>query len=203
MLFARIQNILVALAVILVAGLAFYFLLYKEELVDLEEKPVRVSDIPAVLTEIRGIGQLTTARVYEEHLARSMKESGNYIDNSPDRLVMIIGATMRAGFDLQKLDSTHFEVRGDTLDVRLPAPEILDFSIAPKDTRVVLEAGEWGVAESNRLKKVARQKLEAKAVRKGLLKRAAENGKTWAENFFSLFGYAKVNIEIEGEDATG
>lgn len=194
---ARIQKTLVALAVILVAGLAYYFLLYKEEIIDLEEKPVRVSDFPAILTEIRGIGELTTARVYEEYLARSMKEPTNYIDNSPDRLVLIVGGTLRAGFDLQSLDSTRFYITGDTLNLRLPAPKIIDLTLAPKDTRVVLEAGSWGVAEANRLKKVARQKLEAKAIRKGLLNHAAENGKAWAERFFGLFGYAHVKVEIE------
>ncbi|MEM9213806.1 MAG: DUF4230 domain-containing protein [Cyanobacteria bacterium P01_F01_bin.150] len=83
-----------------------------------------------ILQQVRGVSELTTAvlsmeSVVPTHLDRTL---GTYVIGTT-RLLYIAHGEVRAGLDLSQLTQDNITIQGDTVQIQLPPPVILDRKI--------------------------------------------------------------------------
>lgn len=125
-----------------------------------------------------------------------------------DHLVIIAHGTVRAGIDLQKMDSESVRFSGDTVIVRLPNPEYLDIIVNPSDFDIFAETGRWTQQQVSKLQDSARQRLIAEADYAGLKRTAYEGAMQAVGSLLTASGYTLIRFDhpafyfpMPGEDA--
>ena len=168
---------------------------------DFGRKELTIEKTANVVTEIKKIGEFTSACYYEEI---AMHDS--YIDtvtilgverHKHNEIVLIGKGKVRAGFDLAKIKESDMMVHGDTLDLALPHAEIFDVIINPSDFSIEYESGEWNNENTKPIKSKARKQLEENAIANGILKKTEDSGLERIKNLFMTFGYNTVNVSIK------
>ena len=101
-----------------------------------------------IVEEVKKISEFTTACYYEESVIKNEKFTteaqwfGNEQDTINHSVVLTVMCKVRAGFDLSTLSDNDLTVRGDTVDIKLPAPKIFDVISNPSDYKIFEESGE-------------------------------------------------------------
>jgi len=109
-------------------------------------------------------------------------------------ILMIVPATVIAGFDLEMVTSKDIKVKGNELEIILPrATLIQDPTIQMDSVKTFsdegLLRGEMNWDEGFDLAAEAQEKLKAEAIEIGLLESAEENAEKVLKGFFSNLGY--------------
>lgn len=151
-------------------------------------RPAKVESVEAVVTDIRGLSELTTACYYEEFVLRQEK-------GTADELVIIAKGTVRAGVDLSRMEDEDFRFSGDTAFVRLPEPEYLDVIINPSGFEIFARTGYWTEYEVSRLKSGARERLVVGADAAGVKRKAGEYSRESVEALLRGLGIKVVVFE--------
>ena len=83
-----------------------------------------------ILQQVRGVSELTTAVLSLESVVPTHQDRtlGTYVIGTT-RLLYIAHGEVRAGIDLSQLSSNDITIRGDTVQIQLPPPIILDRKI--------------------------------------------------------------------------
>lgn len=189
-----IIKLLIGVVVLAILGTTG-FILHKKFKKNKGEEIV-IKETPNVVAEIKKISQLATACFYEELPIKEVRK-GRFSD---DELVFVARGTVRAGFDLAKLDSTGVEVKGDTLWVDLPHAEIFDVRVNPSDISVYYEEGDWDHPSVTELESKARKQIKQDAIKDGIVGKATQSGVKKLYEIFKLFGFSEVTITIEGQE---
>ncbi len=171
----------------------------------LKKKPLTIDDTANVVSEIKRLGEFTTACYYEEMAIRdSYKEKGKFLvfNTTSENEILLIGkGIVRAGFDLSKITENDLRIKGDTIEVNLPQPEIFDIIMNPSDFTTEYESGTWTHEMTKPIKVRAKSDLEKNAYNFGIIKKAEESGIKRLEALFKTFGFQVVLLNIKQKDA--
>ena len=193
---------LLLLAVLVLAGL---LVLTRS---DRKEKGgLTIDDTALIVTRIQTLGELTTACYYDEMvLTRSKPGALSSLPLGPltrdsfgkdvdDHLVLIAKGTVRAGIDLREMGPDDIRFSGDTVFVRLPAPQYLDVIVNPSDFEVFAESGKWTHEEVTALQGTARQRLLMEADHSALKTKAYEGAMEAVTDLLAASGYTFIRYD--------
>jgi len=201
---SSLVKVLIVAAVIILLAVCILSLRNKDSFLRriFSEKQIQTYDTETIITEIKEIGEFTTACYYEELVVTDQKASSNPMrslitrSGHPDKIAVVAKGTIRAGFDLSELNEGNISVVGDTLVVSLPEARIFDIIINPSDYSVFFESGEWSHNEVKALEVRARNKLMNNATRSGLVEKAEKSGIDKLYALFKSIGYDKVVFNV-------
>jgi len=108
-----------------------------------------------------------------------------------------IEANVVAGIDFKKIEVTNL-VPNNSIDLKLPDPEIILLNIPPSKIRFsVLKASfarsEFTNDELNQIQIMGEKDIRKKIDELGILKEATKNSKSFLKNWFKLLGFKTVN----------
>lgn len=156
---------------------------------------VVLQDSPLKVEQIRSILELNTLKFQDEVVVDSVELYASATDQFTGnlnkimdidqfkhgisgslikrRLTLIIQGELLYGVDLKRRD---FQLvpKGDTLEIRIPTPELLSVSITPKKTQIVTENGYWKDYEVIALERNAKEKMKRSGERLHLVNRTKE-----------------------------
>ena len=158
------------------------------------ERALTIEKTAVITTQIRSLGELTTACYYDEIVLSQTKKNDFWKDRN-DHLVIIAHGTVRAGIDLQKMDNESVRFSGDTVIVHLPNPEYLDVIVNPSDFDVFAETGRWTQQQVARLQDTARERLITEADYAGLKRTAYEGAMQAVGNLLTACGYTFIRFD--------
>jgi Protein of unknown function (DUF4230) len=179
----------------------------------LEAKPVVIDETPLVISEIKKIAELHTAKLYCEVVADSviispgeaamltMQASGAFpilpsmVFSKGKKMVLIAKGQVIAGLDLSALNEKNIVVRNDSVWINLPPAKILDIITNPSDFEIFTEEGDWSSNEINAVKQKAVGLMRAEAMRRGLAEQANERAQKLMAEFLKASGF--VNVEVK------
>jgi len=168
---------------------------------DFGSKPLTIENTANVITEIKKIGEFTTACFYEEIAMQNARVDTVTIlgieRHKHHEIVLIGKGRVRAGFDLAKIQESDMNAHGDTLDLTLPHAEIFDIILNPSDFDIEYESGDWDNENTKPIKAAARKQLEEDAIAGGIQQKAETSGLERLKNMFTVFGYKVVNLSIK------
>ena len=162
---------------------------------------VKIENTANVIEKVKKISELVTTCYYEEYVLLSkkneLKEVGLFkksVDTLYNEIVITVKGTVRAGFDLSKIADDGIKVHGDTIDIKLPAPQILDIISNPSDYTIFEESGKWSHEEIVALQSQGKERTLNNALKHNLLLKANEAGKERVADLFRSFGFSVVNV---------
>ena len=154
-----------------------------------------------VVKQIQSLNRLETASYTIEKVIDA-GTTGNRLQQFlvGDRLLLIAHGQIIAGFDMSKVKEEDLEVSGETLKVKMPAPEILVSKLDNEQTRVYDRQNGLFTRGDRDLESEARQEAEAvirtAACRGGILDEASKNARTQLTTLFKGLGFTTVVIDI-------
>ncbi len=168
-------------------------------------KEIQLRETPLVLEDIKDIAELFTATAYEEIYMDTTKKVENstmdkiftFKKSHSDRFVLIARGKCLAGTDLKEITENDLIVKDSSITVRIPKAKIISTIVNPSDYDIYIDEGDWKTAEVKKIKKYATQRIEAIAIKDGLLTKAQERTNLLLKNFFESLGYSKVTIEVK------
>ncbi len=156
---------------------------------------LEIEETPVIIQQVKNIAQMFTQTFYDEYVY----DTGlirTPIFNQDKRLIFIAKGEVIAGFDLSGLNEGAIIRREKSIVVKLPPARVLDVVINPSGFETFIEKGEITFEESKKFHEDARRIFEHNALRKGILKNSAEQGRQTLEKFFRLLGFETVDIII-------
>lgn len=171
-----------------------------DELTRKEEKKI---DVSAVVTEVRELARLETAKMRVVHMS-TIRQSYKYIPDAlaGDELTLVAEGEVIAGIDLRQITRDDVWLAEDgTLTIRLPRAQILVSRIDNRKTRVTSrDTGALRKSDIN-LESKARENAERgmrnEALRKGILDVAQRNAETRLADFLMTLGAEKLRFTDE------
>jgi hypothetical protein len=158
-----------------------------------------------VIDQIQGVSELTTAVFAMESVVPASRDRklGNYVIGRTTLLYIAYGE-VRAGIDLSEVTSDNVRVTGNSLELRLPPPEILDSKIDVHRSRVYdYDRGFLGLGPDTApdLQELAQretlQRILEAACDNGVLDEANERAEVALNQFLASTGYEEVSIETQ------
>jgi hypothetical protein len=155
----------------------------------------------AVIKEMRALNRLETASFTIEKIIDGGTQ-GNRLQTFlfGDKILLIAHGNVIGGFDFSKLSDKDFVIKDKTIQINLPAPEILVATLDNSQTRVYdRQRGILALSEKD-LESEARQTAE-KSIREaacsaGILNQAAENGRKQLTAFLGALGFTQITLNI-------
>ncbi|MEO6508412.1 MAG: DUF4230 domain-containing protein [Patescibacteria group bacterium] len=148
------------------------------------------------------MNKLETAQFSIEKIIDAKTSSGNVFQELlyGDKILLIAHGEVVAGFDLSKVNKDNVEVKGSSLQLMLPAPEILYTRIDNDKTKVydrkqgILTKGNKDLESEAR--KSAEQSIRQAACDADILEQASTNVKKQLKTMFGSYGYSEISIDI-------
>lgn len=162
----------------------------------------QIENTANIVEEVKKISELTTACYYEESVMQNSKLTtekhwfGNETDTINNTVVLTMLCKVRAGYDLSMLGENDLVIKGDTVNVKLPAPKIFDVISNPSDYRIFEETGEWQHEEIVAMQVAGKEKMLQNALDDNILEKANSFGKERVTSLFSTFGFNVVNVTL-------
>ena len=154
-----------------------------------------IAETPVIVQQVKNIAQMFTQTFYDE-IVYDTGVMRTPVFSQNKRLIFIAKGEVIAGFDLSELGESAIMRRGRSIVVKLPPARVLDVVINPSGFETFIEDGEITFEESKKFHEDARRIFEINALRKGVLKNSAEQGRQTLEKFFRLLGFETVDIII-------
>jgi hypothetical protein len=179
----------------------------------LAAKPVVIDETPLVISEIKKIAELHTAKLYCEVVADSTVISSaeaaimavkGVLPFMPipsadftgsKKIVLVAKGKVIAGIDLAQLSEKDIIVKKDSVWVTLPSSKVLDIITNPSDFEVFLEEGTWNPAELAMVKQKAVRQMLEEAQKRQLTVQANERAQLLMEKFLKSTGFSYVKIQ--------
>ncbi len=155
----------------------------------------------AVVKELQALNRYETTSFTIEKIIDAGKSGGVFTNLLfGDKLLLIAHGQVIAGFDFSKLKNNSVSIRGESVTIDLPSPEILVSRIDEEKTRVydrttgILTKGDKDLESKARA--VAEQSLRQAACDENILDEASENGRTQLTALLKALGFTTVIINI-------
>ena len=155
-----------------------------------------------IVEEVKKISELTTACYYEESVLQKEKIItkkqwfSSDVDTVKNTIVLTVLCKVRAGFDLSMLGENDLVVKGDTVNIKLPAPKIFDVISNPSDYRIFEESGDWKHDEIVAMQVQGKERMLQNALENNILEKANIIGKERVATLFATFGFNVVNVTL-------
>lgn len=165
-----------------------------------DKAPVRglkIRDTQTLVTQVREMSSLVTACYYGEVVQtarkqRSVNAFGASLPLPEDEICIISRGKAKAGIDLSKLDDDALMLRGDTVLVRLPEPEIFEVILNPSDYEIFVEDGKWSHEEVMAIERRAKEVIRRDALAAGLPEKATGSALRQLDRLLRAFGFKEV-----------
>ena len=115
------------------------------------------------------------------------------------KILMSCEAQIKAGIDMSAINEHSFIINGKNIQVTLPSPKIVSFSIPPETIKTEYE--ETGVfrdkftaADRNALAVQAEKQIRNNVESLGILQQAKANTGQFVTNFLKRLGYENISI---------
>ena len=157
-----------------------------------DNKKIEVT--PIQITSVKEIGQWEFLSVSDEELVDSMESR---IFGQPKKIVRIYYGTLRLGVDLSKLQDDDVVLRGDTVDVTLPAISLLDKDfIDEAKTKSFYETGTWPQSTRAALFQKAKKQMLARCMTRENVHIAQYNAVEEITRVFKAMGFEYVDVHF-------
>ena len=161
------------------------------------QRGLKIRDTQTLVTQVREMSSLVTACYYGEvvQTARKQRSVNAFGANLPlpeDEICIISRGKAKAGIDLSKLDDDALTLRGDTVLVRLPEPEIFEVILNPSDYEIFVEEGKWSHEEVVSIERRAKEVIRRDALSAGLPEKATESALRQLDRLLRAFGFKEV-----------
>jgi hypothetical protein len=190
----------IVLGVFLVSGLIWLELGSSLLNAVLGKRSVMVSE-PVVIKQIQQLSRLETVVYTLEDVVEGQHD---YTDLLPefltgDRILLIGYGQVIAGLDLEKFGSSNVRIRGRTVALQLPPPEILSIKVDNQKTRVYSrETGLLVPADPDletKVRQEAERKLRESAIKDGILQTATQNARVTLRSFLGGLGFDQIDVQ--------
>lgn len=177
-------------------------------------QPVIIDETPILISEIKTIAELHTAKLYCEVITDSVvlsttdmainalrdalafpPASGTF--SMTKKLVLVAKGQVIAGLDLSQLTEKDFTFKKDSVWLRIPTATILDVITNPSDFEIFLEEGTWTFSEVALVKQKAVTQMELEAEKRALLMQANNRAMILMKNFLNASGFAFADVQIK------
>lgn len=162
-------------------------------------------DVAALVTQVRELNRLETASMHVIHVGR-ISQSYKLVPNAlaGDEITFLAAGDVIAGIDLARLQPQDVWKSPDgTINLRLPAAEILVVSVNNEKSRVLNR--DTGVLRrrdvdlETRARQHAEENIRKEAVTKGILTLATQTGEKKLAGFLHTLGFEKVRFVNTGQ----
>jgi hypothetical protein len=171
-------------------------------------KPVLIDETPVLIKEIRSIGQLITATLYDEVVVDSIEITKGsrfvrtfnaivpfrILPSADKQIVLIARGKVLAGTDLNLLTDSSLKISGDTVWLQLPGTKILDAIINPSGYEIFVENGNWSPQAVTAVKLKAREKMIDHAFEQNIIDKASMKTKAVMEDFLHAAGFKIIML---------
>ncbi|HEY0155924.1 MAG TPA: DUF4230 domain-containing protein [Thermoanaerobaculia bacterium] len=160
----------------------------------------KVVDISILITQVRELNRLETASMHVMHVG-TIKQSYKLVPNAiaGDELTFLAEGDVIAGLDLALLKKEDVWRSPDgTVNVRLPPAQVLVTRVDNAKSRVLTR--KTGVLRrqdvdlETRARQHAETNIRSEALKRGVLKLAADNGEKKLADFLHALGFEKVRF---------
>ena len=154
---------------------------------------------PAVVRQIQQLQRLETVRYTMDKIISGERNSA-YLPKFlvSDRLLLLVHGEVIGGMDFSKLQTGDVSVRGSTVTVHLPSPEILVTRVDNARTRVYSrDTGLFSSPDANlesEVREEAERQLQQAAQQDGILKTAEENARSALATILKGLGFERVEF---------
>ena len=154
----------------------------------------KIEVTPLQVKSIKEIGQWEFLSVSDEELVDSMETR---IFGQPKKIVRIYYGTLRLGVDLAQLNDDDVVLRGDTVDVTLPAVQLLDEDfIDEAKTKSFYESGTWPQSVRAALFQKAKKQMLARCMTRENIHIAQYNAVEEVSRVFKVMGFEYVDVHF-------
>lgn len=166
---------------------------------------LKIEDTKNIVEEIRNISELTTCCFYNEYVLKSNKDRVEnkegwfgikYESREKRELVFVVKGSVRAGFNFSKIKEEDIKVNKDTINIKLPKPEIFDVISNPSDYKIITEEGKWDHEEVVALQSEGKKLTLNKALKGDIFSKTNTAGKEHITNLLKAFGFNVVNVTL-------
>lgn len=158
-----------------------------------------------VVQQVQGVSELTTAVfTMQAVVPTSQNATFNGLVIGTTKLLYIAYGEVRAGVDLHSLTSANVQVAGDTIQIQLPPPQLLDRKIDVRRSNVYdYNRGTFGLGPdvAPQLQALAQQealqKIVEAACTDGVLEKANDRAKLVVTQLLTTAGYQNVTVATQ------
>ena len=162
--------------------------------VELAPDNKKIEVTPLQVKSVQEIGQWEFLSVSDEELVDSMESR---IFGQPKKIVRIYYGTLRLGIDLAQLQDDDVVLRGDTVDVTLPAISLLDNDfIDEAKTKSFYETGSWPQSTRAALFQKAKKQMLARCMTRENIHIAQYNAVEEITRVFKAMGFEYVDVHF-------
>lgn len=171
--------------------------------------PAKVDVRAGALQQIRAASELTTAVFAMEAIVPTQqdRELGGVVLGTT-KLLYIAYGEVRAGVDLNQIEAQNITVNGDTVQVQLPPPQVLDAKLDVNRSQVYeYNRGFLGLGPDNAptlqtlAQQQALQKIVSTACNTGLMQTARDRAQQVVTHLLSGAGYNQVSVTVQAPKA--
>ena len=158
-----------------------------------------------IITDVQALGRLETSRFMMQTVIDLEREPANVWEEflGTDKLLLVAGGEVVAGFDLTQVQETDTIVSGDRVTIVLPPPQIL-YSKVDNDLTYVYERTTGlfrspDVRIESEARQLAEQAMIDRALEGQILSQAEANGRRQLEALLRSLGFTEVLILVPTE----
>lgn len=154
------------------------------------------------ITEIRSLGRLETVQFFLQTVINLEEEPSSVWEQilGTDKLLLVAGGEVVAGFDLSKMQQEDISVRGDHVTIVLPSPEILYSRVDNEETFVYeRKSGLFRKPDprfEGEARRLAEQAMVDRALKGEILRRAEANGRLQVDALLRSLGFSDIFIMV-------
>jgi hypothetical protein len=154
---------------------------------------------PAVVQNIQRLQRLETVVYSIEKIVTGNQDSAYFPRAlAGDRILLIVYGEVIAGIDLGKLDASSIAIKDKSISLGLPPAEIFSTRLDNAKTQVYSrETGLFVRPDPNletEARRAAEQQIQKAALDSGVLKTAADNGRSTIQKLLESLGFESVVI---------
>lgn len=162
----------------------------------LHPTPTVLPDPVTVIQGVRSLARLETIQYSVEKVITAETNQGPFGFLFGDRLILVAHGIVIAGVDLEKLTPEDLQVRGGTLYVDLPDPEIF-LTTLDNDKSYVYNRDTGLLTHGNinletEARRAAETEIEKAALQDGILEQANQNAENYLSRLLEDLGYPAV-----------
>jgi hypothetical protein len=150
---------------------------------------------------IRNIGLLATSE-YTIGKVIELKDDNEWYKFGDRTILISCKAKVKAGINLQELQSDDIEVRNDEITVTLPYPTIISFDLDPNLIKTEMEdingfRKSFTQEEKNEILALGEKSIKEKLKQTNILIHAKNNAEQFIINFYKELNFKKVHVKFK------
>ncbi|TNE55733.1 MAG: DUF4230 domain-containing protein [Bacteroidetes bacterium] len=165
-----------------------------------EKEKDKETDQEVEIFGIREIGELETSE-YTISKIVELRDPPSWYKFGDRNILISCKATVRAGVDMGLIREEDIKVKGKTLYITLPQPEIMSFDMDPRHIHTEMQdvsgfRSPFTQDEKNKILKLGEKSIRANLQRTQMLELARNNAGIFVQNFYRELGFEQVVVEF-------